>query len=314
MTTGRPSERPQEEPPDVARRRRGRPAGQLGERDGDRIDEVVGEPAEAGSQDDPDLGHDRRPGTDGGLERGQPGWLIGRWDRSRRIDLGDGPDMRPPLRIRGFDGRGRKTSSARRKYRHRDADHVPSGTARSEGRGETATARQRSARSDRRRNQVLDAISGPRSCRPLRARPTVRAAAGAGQRGYPRSPNRPLRANPRLAAGCGQPVEKRPQPPIANISIFGSVLVAADRSSEYRSPRRVQIPSTNAVKAASEASDRRTLRQVLPVDREEAGVQLALGRDPGPRAVAAERLGHRRDDPELATAVEVRQRPATSPR
>ena len=41
----------------------------------------------------------------------------------------------------------------------------------------------------------------------------------------------------------------------------------------------------------------------MAIDREQAGVELALGRDPGPRAVAAERLGDRRDHAELAATV-----------
>ena len=43
----------------------------------------------------------------------------------------------------------------------------------------------------------------------------------------------------------------------------------------------------------------------MAADREEAGVELAVGRDPRARAVAAERLRHRGDDADLARAVEV---------
>jgi hypothetical protein len=47
-----------------------------------------------------------------------------------------------------------------------------------------------------------------RSCRPLRARPTLGAHRQAGQRGYPRTPCVTPRARPRLVDDCGQPVEK----------------------------------------------------------------------------------------------------------
>ena len=45
--------------------------------------------------------------------------------------------------------------------------------------------------------------------------------------------------------------------------------------------------------------------QVVTADGEEARVQLPVGREPRPRAVAAERLRHRGDDADLARAVEV---------
>ena len=47
----------------------------------------------------------------------------------------------------------------------------------------------------------------------------------------------------------------RAQPPMANISMRGSVEVAAERSSEYRSPRASQIRSMTALSSASLASD-----------------------------------------------------------
>src|SRR5262249_62202298 len=43
--------------------------------------------------------------------------------------------------------------------------------------------------------------------------------------------------------------------------------------------------------------------QIVAAHREEAGVELSLGRDPRAGAVAAERLRHGRDDPDLAPAV-----------
>ena len=64
-------------------RGRGRPARQLGEGDRDGVLEIVGQPAEAGAEDDPDLGHEVRPGADRRLERGEPGGLIGGRDRAR---------------------------------------------------------------------------------------------------------------------------------------------------------------------------------------------------------------------------------------
>ena len=45
--------------------------------------------------------------------------------------------------------------------------------------------------------------------------------------------------------------------------------------------------------------------QVVAADSEEAGVELSVRRDPRARAVAAEGLGHRGDDADLARAVEV---------
>src|SRR6185436_5920335 len=43
--------------------------------------------------------------------------------------------------------------------------------------------------------------------------------------------------------------------------------------------------------------------QVGALGREQAGIERAVGRDPRPRAIAAERLRHRGDEAELATAV-----------
>ena len=79
-----------------------------------------------------------------------------------------------------------------------------------------------------------------------------------------------------------------------------------------------QIPSTNAASSSSThptggPPERRGRH------REQARVELALGGNPGPRAIAAERLGDRRDHAELAGAVEVaasapRPRPGNSDR
>src|SRR5258708_14145607 len=45
--------------------------------------------------------------------------------------------------------------------------------------------------------------------------------------------------------------------------------------------------------------------KIAPGRREEAGVEAAVGREARPGAIGAERLGHRRDDPDLARAVGV---------
>ena len=101
---GQPSE---QQPPDMARRGRGRPAGQLGERDGDGILDVVGEPAEAGAQDDPDLGDDVGPGANGRLEGGETSGLLGRRDRAGGVDRRSLTGVRASrMRVQGEDGRG----------------------------------------------------------------------------------------------------------------------------------------------------------------------------------------------------------------
>ena len=71
-----PAELAQEQPADVARGRRRRPAGQVRERDRDRVDEVVGEVAETRPEHDADLGHERGPRADGGRQRGDAGRLL----------------------------------------------------------------------------------------------------------------------------------------------------------------------------------------------------------------------------------------------
>src|SRR6185436_14917256 len=49
--------------------------------------------------------------------------------------------------------------------------------------------------------------------------------------------------------------------------------------------------------------------EVVPLDSEEAGEQFALRRKPRPRAIAAEWLADRRDDPDLAGPIQVTPTP-----
>ena len=60
ITTGRPASVAEQQPAGVTGRGGGGPSRQVGERDRDRVLEVVREPAEPGAEDDPDLGHERR--------------------------------------------------------------------------------------------------------------------------------------------------------------------------------------------------------------------------------------------------------------
>ena len=83
-----PAEAAEQQPAGMPRGGRRRPAGQLRERDRDRILEVVGQPAEPGAEHDPDLRDERRPGADRGHEGGEPGRLLDRRDRPRRVDGG----------------------------------------------------------------------------------------------------------------------------------------------------------------------------------------------------------------------------------
>ncbi len=69
------------------------PSRQLRERDGDRILEIVGQPAETRPEHDPDLGHDIRPPAHPVDERRDPFGLIDRRDRATwvdGVDVGDG--------------------------------------------------------------------------------------------------------------------------------------------------------------------------------------------------------------------------------
>ncbi len=78
----------EEKPADVARGGRRRPAGQVRERDRDRVLEVVGKAAESGAEDDPDLRDERRPGADRADQRGDAGGLLDRRDGARRVQVG----------------------------------------------------------------------------------------------------------------------------------------------------------------------------------------------------------------------------------
>ncbi len=83
---------------------------------------------------------------------------------------------------------------------------------------------------------------------------------------------------------------------------------AATTSSRRRGRAQLRVPVVAARPDALDERGQRLVRgpapedlaDVGPVDREQARVELAVGRQPGPRAVAAERHGDRRDDPELA--------------
>ena len=98
----------------------------------------------------------RAPGRCGCAPRppGRPDARAVRWAGSGASGRpGSNGTSGPPLRIAGRRSRP-VASPARRKYRHRDADHVPSGSGLPGDRGETdGLAWQRSARSDRRRSK-----------------------------------------------------------------------------------------------------------------------------------------------------------------
>ena len=82
--TGTPADRPEQQPPDVARRGGGGPARQLAERD--RRPDPRPSSARLPSPDPstmPTLGTRSRPRADGVDERGEPGGLGGRGDRGR---------------------------------------------------------------------------------------------------------------------------------------------------------------------------------------------------------------------------------------
>ena len=111
---------------------------------------------------------------------------------------------------------------------------------------------------------------------------------------------------------CARPVDAlwKPgvsQPPIANISILRQIVgrLPSAAPNSGRRGRAHDRPRTRGSVASDGPSRRTGPERIAPVDREQARVQLALGRQPGPRAVAAERPGHRRDDPELAAPVDV---------
>ena len=79
MTTGRPVEAAEEQPAGVTRRRRGRPAGQVRERDRDGVLELVGEAAETRPEDDPELRARGRSGarTAASSASRRAGWSAG---------------------------------------------------------------------------------------------------------------------------------------------------------------------------------------------------------------------------------------------
>ena len=88
-------------------------------------------------------------------------------------------------------------------------------------------------------------------------------------------------------------------PPIANISIFGSVDVAADRSSEYRSSRPRHTSATNERRSASDEPSRKTARRSCPVTANRH-VYNCPSADSLARVHRTERHRHGGDDPELA--------------
>ena len=328
-----PAEPAEQQPPDVARAP-SPPASRAARRTGSRRRPRARRRARRARSPRtiPTLRDEVGPGADGGLERVEPGGLVGRRDRPARGRSAGSPASgrghgRAGLRDRvpGDDGRGPLGFGARRTYRHRDAGRVRR-AHRPGGRAEAAGVRQRSARSDRRGAEVLDVISvspvpdGPFGQDDGTARPTrrvngvVHELAGVhasrrihefstdvderGQRS--RSPTRPARTSRAAAA-------RRTSPR------------SAPRSSGRRGRR--QIAATASRRAPSPPTARRPRARVAerpPAGRahaaEEARVELALGGEAGPGAVAAERLRHRRDDADLAAPVAVAPALATSPR
>ena len=100
----------EQQPPDMARRGRSRPTGQLREGDGHGVGQVVSEAAEPGAQHDPDLGHEWRALAHGRQERGDAGGLLGGRDRTRGIHghgrVGSDTDL-GASRVRSSIGRPR---------------------------------------------------------------------------------------------------------------------------------------------------------------------------------------------------------------
>ena len=143
----------------MTRRGRGRPTRQVLERDRDSILDVVGKHAQARAQDDPGDGDDVGPGPDRGLERVEPGGLIGGRDRSGRVDGDRGCHGRAGLkeRVQGEDGRGPRLRSPD----GRTDTGMPVAIRRAIARGPTEAGRrgQQSARSDRSELEALDVIS-----------------------------------------------------------------------------------------------------------------------------------------------------------
>ena len=157
---GPAGQRAQQQPADVPGRRRRWPAGQVRERDRDRVGQVVGESAEPGSEHDAELRDEARPGADGGRERGDAGRLLDGRDGARRVDVRrssgssgascahrtrwPGPDFAGPTSVSTPGcrsrpvGRSLTTAAVRRRRRGNEAPEATGGGA-----------------------EVLDAISGP---------------------------------------------------------------------------------------------------------------------------------------------------------
>src|SRR6188472_37200 len=79
--------------------------------------------------------------------------------------------------------------------------------------------------------------------------------------------------------------------------------LGADLGVAVGAPRPDAGDSVAQVLVARSGAEQRA--QVGAAEREQAGVELSLRGDPRPRAVAAERLGDRRDDPDLPRSVAV---------
>ena len=158
MTTGVAGQAAEQQPPDMAGRGRGGPAGQLGERDRDGILDVVGEPAKPGAEDDPDLGDEVGARANGRLEGVEPGGLVGGRDRAGGVDRGS------VTRVRASRSASRGETAEARGFVH--PTDVPTPGCRSQSAGRSPAGRprpsdrgQQSARSDRSELEALDVIS-----------------------------------------------------------------------------------------------------------------------------------------------------------
>jgi hypothetical protein len=157
---GPPAERAEEQPADVPGCGRRRPAGQIAERDGHRIVEVVGQAAQAGAQDDADLGDEIGVLADRADEGAQARRLVDRRDGTGRVERATDVRGKRQVGHAGLQDAQGVTAEARR-LRAPDESidtGMPIASRRApprSGRGETAakTRGQRSARSDRRRNE-----------------------------------------------------------------------------------------------------------------------------------------------------------------
>ena len=201
MTTGRPPSRPSSSRPTWPGAVAGGQPGRSSNGIASGILEVVREPAQAGAEDDADLRARGRSGR-GPRRRARAAAPVGRsggWaatDRAgdrRRGGAADRtcgpPGTRPGGRRPGPAGFVRPTGVSTPGCRSRPVGRPPR-----TGRGETAaepraTKRPKRPAAERRslmRSRFL------RSCRPLRARPTLPAALGPGQRAYPRTSATPV--------------------------------------------------------------------------------------------------------------------------